>query len=188
MVCVTVNDQGGVQNGYYARPDLSLHYLVDTARNMIVRTVTNGGLACLSDRKIFGTDTTFRLKVAKPTNGSGFFQNGLIDYKSNGYAASVVGVEKAEGKDCILIKLQKDEKMYHLYYIDKETHLLFMQQTHFASGPDGWILYYSDYRSVDGVMFPFVVEASGGPFKRKTYTSIKTNVSLDKRMFVCNGL
>ena len=188
MVSVSVDDKGGVQNSYYARPDLSLHHLVDTARNMIVRTMANGGLACLSDRKIFGTDTAFRLQVVKPISGSGFFQNGLIDYKSNGYAASVLGVEKAEGRDCIVIKLRKDTKMYHLYYIDKETYLLFMHQTRYASGPDGSISYYSDYRSVDGVMFPFVVEVSGGSFKKKKYTSIKTNVVLDRRMFVCNGL
>lgn len=182
-----VNAKGQRQIGFLSRPNLALYLLTDTASNMMVKVCNNGGMSCLSDKKIAGTDTSFRLQFIRPVGKPSFFGNRLISYKQNGYKIFLQGEDIIEGKRCFVVQLELDKKSYDLYYIDADTYRVIMSQTRYLSGPDGAQIYYSDYRQVNGVWFPFTVEDSGSSFKpsKKTYTYIKANVPMDKNMFVC---
>ncbi|MDJ1469997.1 outer membrane lipoprotein-sorting protein [Xanthocytophaga flava] len=182
-----VNAKGQRQIAYLSRPSLALYLLTDTASNIMVKVCNNSGISCLSDKKIVGTDTSFRLQFIRPSGKPNFFANKLIPYKENGYKISLQGEDIIEGKRCFVVQLEPDKKSYDLYYIDADTYRLVMSQTRYLSGPDGAQIYYSDYRQVNGVWFPFTVEDSGSSptAAKKTYTYMKANIPIDKNIFVC---
>lgn len=182
----SVTDVGASKKDYRKRPNLYLAYLHDSVSELTVRTCNNGALMCLSDKKMGSPDTCFKLRLLKQAKkGYSLFFNSFLEYKQLGYNIVLVGKEFIEGKECFVVKVQVNDSIYDVYYIDGLGFLPVMQQTKYASGPDGPQIYHSDYRPVDGVMFPFVEEQSGGVFKKRVFKTIKVNVPIDDGVFVC---
>lgn len=85
----------------------------------------------------------------------------LVDYVAKGTGIELAGLEKVEGRDTYKLKLtMKDGHTTHLW-IDAETFL----ETKVEGEPrrlDGRMhpveIYYRDYRAVDGLQIPFLLE------------------------------
>jgi hypothetical protein len=92
--------------------------------------------------------------------GTADFDDQLANWKAKGYTAKLMDDEKVEDKDHYVIELLSTTGFYTLFYIDKETYLLTKNKMVRPRGEQQVTIeiFYSDYRSVDGIMFPFIVE------------------------------
>lgn len=184
-----VNEIRQVQTNYRVKPNLGLYILVDSASNTLTKVCALGGVLCLAQKNLSGTDTSYQLREIRGVKSSESpnFINKLVSYKENGYKISQMDDTTIEGQDCFVIKLAREEKSYDLFYINQESYRLVMNQTRYATGSDGPQTYYSDYRQVNGVWFAFVEETSGNSSlaKKRTYTAIRVNVPIDKSIFTC---
>jgi hypothetical protein len=90
------------------------------------------------------------------------FPNALINYKSLGYTATLLGTEKVEGADCHKIKLEKKTMLVEgqeipnveFYYLDKENNVPVLVEAEIKEGEmKGKISQskFSDYQEVNGV-------------------------------------
>lgn len=90
------------------------------------------------------------------------FPNALINYKSLGYTATLLGTEKVEGADCYKIKLEKKTMLVEgqeipnveFYYLDKENNVPVLVEAEIKEGEmKGKISQtkFSDYQEVNGV-------------------------------------
>ena len=112
----------------------------------------------------------------------GLFEETYLDPKN----MELVSLTAINGKD--LYKIKVKEKSFRYY--DSETNLLVMTEDTVNSGPIGGntevtsITKFSDYKEVEGVLFPFKREISTGPqslvFK---ISSIKLNQDIDDNFF-----
>lgn len=92
----------------------------------------------------------FQLDIAGP----------IVDYAAKGNRAELKGRETVAGNETYKIILTSAGKKETTYYIDTKTKYL-IQTKHFRSGADGKkaeiITNFSDYVSVDGIMFPHTI-------------------------------
>ena len=98
----------------------------------------------------------------------------------------LVSLTAINGKD--LYKIKVKDKSFRYY--DSETNLLVMTEDTVNSGPIGGntevtsITKFSDYKEIEGILFPFKREISTGPqslvFK---ISSIKLNEDIDDNFF-----
>jgi len=112
----------------------------------------------------------------------GLFEETYLDPNN----MELVSLTEINGKD--LYKIKVKEKSFRYY--DSETNLLIMTEDTVNSGPTGGntevtsITKFSDYKEVEGVLFPFKREISTGPqslvFK---ISSIKLNEDIDDNFF-----
>lgn len=88
------------------------------------------------------------------------FDDHLANWKAKGYKAKLMDDEKLEGKDHFVIELLSTTGFITLFFIDKETYLLTKNKMVRQRGEQNvtYEIFYSDYRSVDGIMFPFIIE------------------------------
>lgn len=88
----------------------------------------------------------------------------LIDYKEKGHSLELVGKEEVEGTPVYHLKLtRKGGDISHLY-IDAENYLE-IKSTSKRKTPGGEIeidTYYGNYKPVNGIIFPFSIEAKVG--------------------------
>ena len=85
----------------------------------------------------------------------------LVDYAAKGSHVELAGTEKVEGRDTYKIKVtEKTGRTFHVW-IDAKTFLeaKIEGQPRRLDGTDHPVeLYYRDYRTVDGLQMPFVLE------------------------------
>lgn len=124
------------------------------------------------------------------------FPNGLINYKGNGYTASLLGIEKVDGAECHKIKLEKKTVLVdgkevpniEYYYIDKESNVPVMTESEINSGEmKGKIAQtkFSDYQEVNGVMIAFS-NTSGikdGGTQAMQFEKVEVNPQVDDSKF-----
>jgi outer membrane lipoprotein-sorting protein len=113
----------------------------------------------------------------------------LVDYGAKGTRVDLEGVEKVEGRDAYRFKLTlKGGKVRHLW-VDAQTFL----EAKIEGTPrrmDGKMrpveVYYRDYKSVNGLMFPYVLETTVQGVKQShkmTIENIAVNPKLDDALF-----
>lgn len=113
----------------------------------------------------------------------------LVDYASKGSEVAFDGVEEVEGRDAYKLKLtMKDGQVRHLW-VDSQTFL----EVKIEGVPrrmDGKMhsveIYYRDYRSVNGLMIPYVLETTVQGVKQShkmTIESVLVNPKLDDSLF-----
>lgn len=124
----------------------------------------------------------------------------LVDYAAKGSRVELDGLEKVEGRDNYKLKVtQSNGYMFHLW-VDSETFL----ETKVEGQPrrlDGTEhpveVYYRDYRTVDGLRIPFVLETrvlpvtqnslglrdSPVPPEKITIDKVTVNPKLDESLF-----
>jgi len=107
----------------------------------------------------------------------------LVDYAAKGSHVELAGTEKVEGRDTYKIKVaEKTGHTFHVW-IDAETFL----ETKIEGQPrrlDGTEhpveVYYRDYRTVDGLQIPFVMETRVRPVGRNSLGLRDTPVPPEK--------
>ncbi len=124
------------------------------------------------------------------------FPDGLLDYKSKGYAAEFLGMETVEGAEVFKVKLTKepitvdgqqvDDVNY--YYFDTEYFLPIVQESEIRQGPQKGAMgqsKLSDYEEVEGLYFPFALTqgVKDGPSQPITIESIEVNPEVDETLF-----
>jgi outer membrane lipoprotein-sorting protein len=124
------------------------------------------------------------------------FPNPLVNYKSLGYTATLIGTEKVDGSDCHKIKLDKKTVLVdgkevpsvEFYYIDKENNVPVMTETEINSGEmKGKIAQtkFSDYQEVKGVMIAFsnVSGIKDGQSQTMQFDKVEVNPQIDESKF-----
>mgnify|MGYP001190601731 CR=1 FL=1 len=96
----------------------------------------------------------------------GDFPDPLLDYKSKGYSAELLGTEEIDGTECYKVKLTKtpvladgeEVENVDFYFFDMDNFVPIAQQSEIKSGPmKGQMseVKFSDYQEVEGLYFPF---------------------------------
>jgi outer membrane lipoprotein-sorting protein len=113
----------------------------------------------------------------------------LVDYATKGTQVSLEGIEKVEGQDAYKLKLTMKGGQVRRLWIDTQTFL----EVKIEGVPrrmDGKIrpveIYYRDYKAVNGLMVPYVLETKvqGARQSHKmTIESVVVNPKLDDALF-----
>jgi hypothetical protein len=136
------------------------------------------------------------LKIA---SGESDLDGPLVDYAAKGSRIELDGTEKVEGHDTYKLKVtEKSGRTFHVW-IDAETFLeaKVEGQPRRLDGTDHSVeVYYRDYRAVDGLRIPFVLETKVLPVERTrlgrdtpvptekiTVEKIVVNPKLDEKLF-----
>jgi outer membrane lipoprotein-sorting protein len=113
----------------------------------------------------------------------------LVDFNAKGHKAVLSGKENSgSGTECFKIKLTTSAGRETNYWIDAKTYLL-VQSSQKMTGRGGAeteaITLYSDYKAVDGVLFPHTVESKGqGPGGGSTtFDKVELNKPVDAKMY-----
>ncbi|MDQ6904364.1 MAG: outer membrane lipoprotein-sorting protein, partial [Bacteroidota bacterium] len=91
----------------------------------------------------------------------------LVNYAAKGYKAALQGKETANGAEAYKIVLTSAAGKESTYFIDINTHLLVQtKQMSDAGGPNNGgpkevVTDFSDYKDVDGIMFPQTIKTEG---------------------------
>jgi outer membrane lipoprotein-sorting protein len=116
------------------------------------------------------------------------FDGMLVDHKQKGHKVELVGKQKIEGTDAYKLKVTLKNGDVHYVYLDAEAFLEIKDEgKRFVRGNAvDFESTTSDYKEVNGVMFPFTFEfgAKGQGQKAKlTVTKIEVNPKIDDARF-----
>lgn len=116
------------------------------------------------------------------------FDGAFVDYKAKGNQIEFVDKEEVLGKTAYKIKLTNKRGDAGFWYFDADTNLPMKWEGKRVIGNNvfPWESYYRDFREVNGLKFPFVVESeSPGSEQRQTITAekVELNVSIDAARF-----
>jgi outer membrane lipoprotein-sorting protein len=129
-----------------------------------------------------------------PTNQNAYsaqdaeFDSVFVDYKDKGHKIELIGKETLDGVPVYHLKVTKKGGPPQDYYLDAETGLE-KKISVTGRGPDGSqmvnVTEFSDYRSVDGSMVPFVSKQrqNGTLIATITVDKAEFNVPIDDAMF-----
>jgi len=116
------------------------------------------------------------------------FDGSLVDWKAKGATVEVVDKEPVEGADAWKLKITKKSGRIEYDYLDADTYLLVQQEekiTQRGTEIDG-VSTFSDYKDVDGLMFPFSMTsgAAGTDHKQTlTFDKIELGIALEDTLF-----
>ena len=112
----------------------------------------------------------------------------LVDYKTKGHKAELIGHDSVQGTDCYKIKLTLKNGDVRYYFLDADSFLEIKIES--QSNVRGALQYMDtllgDYDQVEGIYFPFAIEVgeTGGEDRTKfTVDKIELNLPLDDAMF-----
>jgi outer membrane lipoprotein-sorting protein len=120
------------------------------------------------------------------------FDSVFVDYKEKGHKIEFVGKETVDGVPVYHLKVTKKGGPPQDYYLDAETGLE-KKISVTGRGPDGSqmvnVTEFSDYRSVDGSMVPFVLKQrqNGTVIATTTLDKVEFNVAVDDGLFRIPG-
>lgn len=107
----------------------------------------------------------------------------LMDYAAKGSRVDFEGLEKVEGRDTYKLKVTEKNQQTHHIWVDAETFLesKIEGQPRRLDGVEHPVeVYYRDYRTVDGLQIPFVLETRVLPVGRNALGSRDTPVPPEK--------
>ena len=114
----------------------------------------------------------------------------LLDYTAKGYAATLLGKETQNGKDCYKIKLAKTGEQNFTFYIDATTYLISKINADVtANGTNvNTEIELSDYKKTpEGYTFPMTTTIhvnSGGMEIKSTIDKVTVNPTVDPNLFL----
>jgi Outer membrane lipoprotein-sorting protein len=112
----------------------------------------------------------------------------LVDYKSKGHTAQLLGHDSVEGTDCYKVKLTLKNGDVRIYFFDADSFLeLKVESQNVIRGTVQYSeTFYGDYEQVNGIYFPFEYQQGqkGSPDRAKfTVEKIEINVPLADSLF-----
>lgn len=112
----------------------------------------------------------------------------LVDYKAKGHAVAYLGTEDVDGTDAHKLKVTLKNADVRYIYLDPDYYLdiRWLDQTRIRGAQDETETDLGNYEKVDGVFFPFSIEAGakGRPKGQKiTIGKVEINPDLDDALF-----
>jgi len=116
------------------------------------------------------------------------FEGPFVDYKAKGNQVKLAGKEEVEGKPAYRIKLTNRNGEVSYFFFDAATYLLLKWQGTRKMGDDDvpWVSYFRDFREVNGLKYPFLIEAEEPGTENTQKISadkIEVNVPIDETRF-----
>lgn len=117
----------------------------------------------------------------------------LVNYKSKGHSATLLGRETIDGKDCYQIQLSTGNEIHSIYFIDVRTKLI-LQSRVMSIVDRGYssveqketISSFGDYATFDGILFPqkIVVAGAGISAGSVVFDKISVNIPVNQELFL----
>jgi len=116
------------------------------------------------------------------------FEGPFVDYKAKGNQIEYVGKEQIDGKIVHKLKLTTKQGDASFFSFDASTGLLMKWQglRKVAGKELPWETYFRDFREVDGLKYPFLVESAAiesDQIQKIIATKIETNIPLNDTQF-----
>jgi len=116
------------------------------------------------------------------------FEGPFVDYKAKGNQIEFAGKEQIDGKIVHKLKLTAKQGDVSFFFFDASTGLLMKWQGLRKVGDKElpWETYFRDFREVDGLKYPFLVESAAvesDQIQKITATKIETNIPLNDSQF-----
>jgi outer membrane lipoprotein-sorting protein len=116
------------------------------------------------------------------------FEGPFVDYKAKGNRIEYVDKEQIDGKIVQKLKLTGKQGDVSYFYFDASTGLIMKWQGLRKVGEKEtpWETYFRDFREVDGLKYPFLVEsaaADSDQTQKITATKIETNIPINEAQF-----
>ena len=115
------------------------------------------------------------------------FDGLLFNWKAKGHLAELAGMDSVEKTPAYKIKLTRKDGGIEYYFIDTENFLLQKRISYrMMRGKEVMVEnFFHDYRAVDGIMFPFVIDGSidGQPYSSNQYETIELDKPVDAKLF-----
>jgi hypothetical protein len=116
------------------------------------------------------------------------FEGPFVDYKAKGNQIEYAGKEQIDGKIVQKLKLTAKQGDVSYFYFDASTGLLMKWQGTRKVGDKElpWETYFRDFREVDGLKYPFLVESAAvdsDQIQKIAATKIETNIPLNESQF-----
>src|SRR5882724_13128348 len=116
------------------------------------------------------------------------FEGPFVDYKAKGNQIEYVGKEQIDGKIVHKLKLTDKQGDASFFFFDASTGLIMKWQGMRKVGDKvlPWETYFRDFREVDGLKYPFLVESAAtdsDQIQKITATKIETNIPLNDSQF-----
>ncbi len=116
------------------------------------------------------------------------FDGPIYRWNDKGHKAELIGTEKLGEIDVFRIKLTRNDGGIEYYLIDCHSYLLHKKISYrtIRGKETEMENIYSDYRSIDGIMFAFTnVNTLGGqPYSEIQFDSVEINQPVDEKLFV----
>ena len=112
----------------------------------------------------------------------------LVDYKSKGHTAELLGHDSVEGTDCYKVKLTLKNGDVRIYFLDADSFLeLKIESQTIVRGTVQYSeTFYGDYEQVNGIYYAFEYEQGqkGNPTRSKfSVEKIEVNIPLPDELF-----
>ena len=112
----------------------------------------------------------------------------LVDYKSKGHTAQLLGHDSVEGTDCFKVKITLKNGDVRIYYFDADSflELKIESQNNIRGTVQYSETFYGDYEQVNGIYYPFEYEqGQKGSSGRAKFTveKIEINIPLAESLF-----
>jgi len=116
------------------------------------------------------------------------FEGPFVDYKAKGNQIEYVGKEQIDGKIVHKLKLTGKQGDVSYFSFDAFTGLIMKWQGSRKVGDKDlpWETYFRDFRDVDGLKYPFLVEsaaADSDQIQKIAATKIETNIPINESQF-----
>jgi outer membrane lipoprotein-sorting protein len=116
------------------------------------------------------------------------FEGPFVDYKAKGNQIEFAGKEQIDGRVVYKLKLTTKQGDVSFFSFDASTGLLMKWQGLRKVGEKElpWETYFRDFREVDGLKYPFLVESAAvesDQIQKITATKIETNIPLNDSQF-----
>ena len=116
----------------------------------------------------------------------------LVDYRSKGHQAELLGQEPVEGTACWKVRMRLKDGNVKTYYIDTDSGLeIKIESQDYVRGTlrenETWL---GDYEAVDGIQFPYEVDVCPRHSQKRghlTVEKVTVNASLDDSLFALPG-
>jgi outer membrane lipoprotein-sorting protein len=116
------------------------------------------------------------------------FEGPFVDYKAKGNQIEYAGKEQIDGKIVQKLKLTAKKGDVSYFYFDASTGLIMKWQGIRKVGDKElpWETYFRDFREVDGLKYPFLVESAAvdsDQIQKIVATQIETNIPINDSQF-----
>ncbi len=111
----------------------------------------------------------------------------LYNYKEKGYKLELAGTDTMEGQKVYLLKLTKPNGNVYTHYMDAENYVILktVSKVKVKDVEREVETYYSDYKPVEGIIFPFSTESKmgGNTVAQFVFDSISLNEEIPDSIF-----